>query len=74
LIEMNREQRLAKLALQQYLAGNAKTDAVPAFKVHVMLGKMLADTGDATGARIEFGKALELASNYAPAKRALKQK
>jgi tetratricopeptide (TPR) repeat protein len=72
--DMRREPRLAKLALQQYLAGNAKTDAVPAAKVHVMLGKMLADMGDDTGARIEFGKALELASNYAPAKRALRQK
>jgi len=72
--EMHREPRLAKLALQQYLAGNAKTDAFPAVKVHVMLGKMLADTGDTPGARIEFGRALELASNYAPAKRALKEK
>jgi tetratricopeptide (TPR) repeat protein len=71
---MHREPKLAKLALQQYLAGNAKSDAVPAVRVYVMLGKMLADTGDVTGARIEFGKALELASNYAPAKRALKQK
>jgi tetratricopeptide (TPR) repeat protein len=72
--EMHREPRLAKLALQQYLAGNAKSDAVPAVKVHVMLGKMLADGGDRSGARVEFGRALELASNYAPAKRALKQK
>jgi tetratricopeptide (TPR) repeat protein len=72
--EMHREPRLAKLALQQYLASSAKSDAMPAARVHVMLGKMLADTGDDTGARIEFGKALELASNYAPAKRALKQK
>jgi hypothetical protein len=71
---MHREPRLAKLALQQYLAGNAKSDAVPAVKVHVMLGKMLADGGDRSGARVEFGRALELASNYAPAKRALKQK
>jgi Flp pilus assembly protein TadD len=47
---------------------------VPAVRVYVMLGKMLADTGDDAGARIEFGKALELASNYGPAKRALKQK
>jgi tetratricopeptide (TPR) repeat protein len=72
--EMHREPRLAKLALQQYLASNAKSDAVPAVRVYVMLGKMLAEAGDTPGARIEFGKALELASNYAPAKRALKQK
>jgi tetratricopeptide (TPR) repeat protein len=72
--DLHREPRLAKLALQQYLASNAKSDAVPAVRVYVMLGKMLADTGDDAGARIEFGKALELASNYGPAKRALKQK
>jgi tetratricopeptide (TPR) repeat protein len=72
--EMHREPRLAAQTLQQYLAGNGKSDAAPAAKVHVMLGRMLSSSGDAAGARIEFGKALELASNYAPAKKALEQK
>jgi tetratricopeptide (TPR) repeat protein len=72
--EIHREPKLAALALQQYLAGNAKSDAAPAARVHVMLGKMLIGSGDTPGARIEFGKALELASNYTPAKKALEQK
>ena len=72
--EMHREPKLAALALQQYLAGNGKTDDAPAAKAHVLLGKTLASMGDAAGARIEFGKALELASNYPPAKKALEQK
>ncbi len=72
--EIHREPRLAALALQQYLAGNAKSDAAPAARVHVMLGKMLIGFGDTPGARIEFGKALELASNYPPAKKALEHK
>jgi len=72
--EMHREPKLAELALQQYLAGNSKTDDAPAAKAHVLLGKTFASVGDSAGARIEFGKALELASNYPPAKKALEQK
>jgi cytochrome c-type biogenesis protein CcmH/NrfG len=71
---MHTEQRLVILTLQQYLAGSARSDAAPAAKVHVMLGKILADAGDAQGARVEFGRALELASNYGPARKALEQK
>jgi tetratricopeptide (TPR) repeat protein len=72
--EIHREPRLAALALQQYLAGNAKTDDAPAAKAYVLLGKTLAGMGDNAGARIEFSKALELASNYPPARKALEQK
>ena len=72
--EMHREPKLAALALQQYLAGNSKTDEAPAPKAHVLLGKTLATMGDSAGARIEFGKALEMAANYPPAKKALEQK
>jgi tetratricopeptide (TPR) repeat protein len=71
--EMHREAALAEQTLQQYLQSNAKSDAAPAVLVHVMLGKMLADTGDKAGAKIEFDKALELASNYAPARQALQE-
>ena len=72
--EIHREPKLASQALQQYLAGNAKSDAAPAARVHVLLGNMLLGAGDTAGARIEFGKALELTSNYPPAKKALQQK
>lgn len=72
--EIHREPKLAFQALQQYLAGNAKSDAAPAARVHVMLGNLLLGAGDTAGARIEFEKALELTSNYPPAKKALEQK
>jgi tetratricopeptide (TPR) repeat protein len=70
---MEREPRLADEALREYLASNAETDAAPVIKVYVMLGKLLADAGDKQGAKIEFERALKLASNYAPAKEALQQ-
>jgi tetratricopeptide (TPR) repeat protein len=70
---IHREPRLAEQALRQYLESNAKSDAAPVIKVHVMLGKLLADAGDKAGAKIEFDKALAMASSYAPAKQALQE-
>lgn len=70
---MHLEPRLVEHTLQQYLHSNAKSDAAPVIKVHVMLGKILAAAGDKEGAKIEFNKALELAFAYAPAKRALQE-
>ncbi len=71
--KMHREPQLTMLVLNQYLAGNAKSDAAPVVKVYVLLGKLLADTGDKAGAKMEFQKALQLASNYAPAKHAIEE-
>ena len=67
------EPQLAEHALQQYLRSSAQSDAAPVIHVEVMLGKMLAARGDTGGAKIEFEKALQLASGYAPAKQALSQ-
>jgi tetratricopeptide (TPR) repeat protein len=69
--DIHREPKLAERTLREYLDKGTKSDAAPAFKVHVALGKMLAATGDKAGAKIEFEKALALASNYAPAKKAM---
>jgi tetratricopeptide (TPR) repeat protein len=71
---IHREPLLQEQALQQYLQSDAKSDAAPAIKVHVMLGKLLAGTGDKAGAKIEFGMALQLASHYAPARQALQER
>ncbi len=70
---MQIEPRLAEETLQQYVISNAKSDAAPVIRVHVMLGKMLAAAGDKERAKIEFNNALELASSYAPAKQALQE-
>ncbi len=71
--EMHREPELEQSALREYLQGSARSDAAPAVKVFVMLGKILLRQGDKAGAKIEFEKALALASGYVPAQRALRQ-
>jgi tetratricopeptide (TPR) repeat protein len=71
LTEMNREPRLAERALRDYLASHSKSDAAPAFKVHVQLARLLRDDGNTADAKIELGHSLELASGYAPARREL---
>ncbi len=73
LYAMHREPQLALLTLNQYLSSNAKSDAAPVVKVDVLLGKLLAEAGDKAGAKMEFQKALELAGNYEPARRAIEE-
>ena len=69
--EINREPRLAERALRDYLASDAKSDAAPAFKVHVQLAKLLRDEGNTVDAKIELERSLQLASGYTPARREL---
>jgi len=70
---MHREPALTQKALREYLASGVRTDGAPAIKVHVMLGKLLESAGDKAGAKIEFETALQMASGYAAAKRALQE-
>jgi len=67
----HRSPDLSETLLRSYLTSSAKTDEAPAFKVHVQLGELLAQHGDSTGARREYADALVLASNYAPARKAM---
>lgn len=67
------EPQLAQHVLEEYLRSPARSDAAPVIKVHVMLAKMLAAAGDKPAAKIEVDKALALASDYAPAKQALRE-
>jgi tetratricopeptide (TPR) repeat protein len=71
LTEINREPRLAERALRDYLASHSRSDAAPAFKVHVQLAKLLRDEGNTADAKIELEHSLELASGYAPARKEL---
>jgi tetratricopeptide (TPR) repeat protein len=71
LMDMHVKPDVAMQALQQYLAGDAKNDAEPVILVRVLLGRLRESNGDKAGAREEFNRALELAANYGPAKRAL---
>ena len=71
LTEINREPRLAERALRDYLASPSKSDAAPAFRVHVQLAKLLRDQGNNSEAKIELERSLELASGYPPARKEL---
>jgi tetratricopeptide (TPR) repeat protein len=71
LTDAHRSPELAETLLRTYLSSSAKTDDAPAFKVHVQLGELLAHRGDPAGAHREYAIALGLASNYAPARKAM---
>lgn len=71
LTELNREPRLAERALRDYLASRSKSDAAPAFRVHVTLAKLLRNQGNTADAKIELGRSLDLAADYAPARKEL---
>jgi Tfp pilus assembly protein PilF len=57
--------------LRTYLARGQQSDQAPAFRVHTLLGEMLAAQGDRANARKEFQQALALAAGYAPAQKGL---
>lgn len=69
--DMNRQLDVAERLLREYLASSAKTDDAPAFKVHQQLGNLLEQRGDTSGARREYVAAAAMASNYAPARKAV---
>lgn len=71
LTEINREPRLTERTLRDYLASRSKSDAAPAFRVHVQLAKLLRDQDNSADAKIELERSLELASGYPPARKEL---
>jgi tetratricopeptide (TPR) repeat protein len=71
LTDAHRSPQLAETLLRAYLSSAAKTEDAPAFKVHVQLGDLLAHHGDLAAAHGEYAAALALASNYAPARKAM---
>lgn len=70
----NREPQLARELLSSYLTSSARSDSAPAASVHVQLGDLIAKSGDTEGARREYEAALALASEYAPARKALQRR
>jgi tetratricopeptide (TPR) repeat protein len=64
LTKANRAPDLAELCLRDYLASHAKSDAAPAFKVHLQLSKLLAARGDSPGADRETAAAAALAPAF----------
>jgi len=60
----HRDPALAERCLRDYLASRAKSDAAPAFKVHLQFGRLLAARGDATDANRELATAAVLAPTF----------
>ena len=71
LMEINREIDPAEKMLRGYLAGKARSDAAPAFKVHEQLARLLLKKGDKAAAKSEFEEALTMAHDDAAAKKVL---
>lgn len=69
--DLHQESRLAQEALHSYLGGNSLQDDGPAFRAHYLLGQLLDAAGNKPAAQSEYKAALALATNYAPARKAL---
>jgi tetratricopeptide (TPR) repeat protein len=67
LIESHRDPALAAKMLQNYLAGDSKTEEAPAFEAHIRLARLKDQLGDASGAQRERAASLALAHDYRPA-------
>ena len=65
LIAAHRAPDLAERCLRDYLASRAKSDAAPAFKVHLQLSRLLAARGDTLDANREIAAANALAPAFA---------
>jgi len=67
LIRANRDLPLAAKMLEDYLAGQSKTEEAPAFVAHTRLARLQLQLGDVSAAKREQAAALALAHNYKPA-------
>ena len=65
LTRAHREPDLAERCLNNYLSSRAKSDAAPAFKVHLQLSMLLAARGDTQDAHREVAAATALAPGFA---------
>jgi uncharacterized protein HemY len=65
LIAAHRAPDIAEECLRDYLASHAKSDAAPAFKVHLQLSRLLAARGDSSEAARELDAAVALAPAFA---------
>lgn len=57
--------------VRRYLAGNPASEDAPAFQAHHLLGQLLEKQGDRRSAAEQYRAALELASQFRPARDAL---
>lgn len=67
LIRAKRDPELAAKMLEDYLAGESKSEEAPAFVAHIRLARLKQQLGDLTGAERERAAAYALAHEYKPA-------
>jgi len=72
LVRAKREIPLAAQLVRRYLSGSTVEDA-PAFKAHYLLGTLLENQGNKQAAAEEYRAALSLATNFTPARNALRR-
>jgi tetratricopeptide (TPR) repeat protein len=66
LIRARRDPELAAKMLEDYLAGDSKTEEAPAFVAHYRLARLLEQLGDRVGAQREQAAGYDLAHEYRP--------
>lgn len=71
LLRTNRNPNVAIQMLRRSVSDNISSEDAPAFRVHYMLGELLEKQGDNKAAAAEFRSALEMASEFHPARDAL---
>jgi tetratricopeptide (TPR) repeat protein len=71
LLRTNRNLNAAIQMLKRSLSDNTSSEDAPAFRAHYMLGELLEKQGDNKAAAAEFRSALEMASEFRPARDAL---
>lgn len=71
LLRTSRNPNVAIQMLRRSVSDNASSEDAPAFRVHYMLGELLEKQGDNKAAAAEFRSALEMASEFHPARDAL---
>lgn len=73
LFESGRDPARAAQLLRQYLAAPDKSEDVPAFRAHHLLGQVLEMQGQREAAAAEYRAALQLAKDYTPARESLRK-
>jgi hypothetical protein len=67
LIKTQRDPALAAKMLEDYLAGNSRTDEAPAFVAHLRLARLKQSLGDTAGAQQDQAAAFAMAHEFRPA-------
>ena len=71
ILEDEHQTDMAKATMRHYIDRGTHSDTAPVFRVHALLGKLLAHDGDTQAAREQYRQALAMASQFKPAQKGL---